>query len=201
MPKIVDHDQRRAELGAAVRRVVARSGVDGATVRAVATEAGWSMGALRYYFGTQSELLDFAVGASLADIPARLRRLLDEMPPGPARAQAFIEEMLPLDETRLAEARVYLAFMARVRTDDGHPGLAEQSWHGERHVCGMAIADVTGAAPPTEVGQVPAHLEDEVNSLQVFVDGLTFLGATVPARLTPAKSRALLRARLDTLVQ
>lgn len=201
VPKIVDHDQRRAELGAAVRRVVARSGVDAATVRAVATEAGWSMGALRYYFSTQSELLDFAVGASLADIPARLRRVLDDMPPGLDRAQAFIEEMLPLDDQRLAEARVYLAFMARVRTNDGHPGLAEQSWHGERYVCGMAIADVTGLAPPTALETVPVHLLDEVNSLQVFVDGLTFLGATVPERLTPAMSRALLRARLEQLAR
>lgn len=201
VPKIVDHDQRRAELGAAVRRVVARAGVEGATVRAVAAEAGWSMGALRYYFGTQDELLDFAVGASLSDIPVRLRRILDTQESGPARARALIEEMLPLDDDRLAEVRVYLAFMARVRTEDGRPGLAENAWHGERHVCGLAVADVTGLAPPTEVGVVPRHLRDAVDDLHVFVDGLTFLGATIPSQLTPARARDLLRARLDSLAR
>ncbi|MFC7487012.1 TetR/AcrR family transcriptional regulator [Knoellia sp. CPCC 206453] len=199
MPKIVDHDQRRAELGAAVRRVVARAGVAGATVRAVAAEAGWSMGALRYYFRTQDELLDFAVDASLSDIPVRLQRILDTQEPGPARAQALIEEMLPLDEDRLAEVRVYLAFMARVRTEDGRPGLAETAWHGERHVCALAVADATGLERPTEVGVVPPHLVELVDDLHVFVDGLTFLGATIPAQLTPARARTLLRARLDSL--
>lgn len=199
VPKIVDHEQRRAELGAAVRRVVARAGVEGATVRAVAAEAGWSMGALRYYFGTQDELLNFAVDASLTDIPVRLQRILETQEPGLARARALIEEMLPLDEDRLAEVRVYLAFMARVRTEDGRPGLAESAWHGERHVCGLAVADVTGLEHPTKVGVVPAHLKAAVDDLHVFVDGLTFLGATIPGQLTPARARALLRARLEAL--
>ena len=118
VPKVVDHEQRRAELGAAVRRLVAQSGVEGATVRAVAREAGWSMGALRYYFGTQDELLDFALEASLADIPVRLARVLGTRQPGLRRAQALVEELLPLDDRRMAEVRVYLAFMARVRTED-----------------------------------------------------------------------------------
>lgn len=54
MPKVVDHERRREDLARAVWAVVARAGVDGATVRAVATEAGWSIGALRYYFATQA---------------------------------------------------------------------------------------------------------------------------------------------------
>lgn len=201
VPKIVDHELRRAELGAAVRRVVARAGVGGATVRAVAAESGWSMGALRYYFATQTELLDFAVSAMLGDIPVRIQTVLDTLEPGIERAQAVLEEMLPLDENRLAEVRVYLAFMARVRTEDGRQGLAQQTWHGERHICGLAIADVTGLEHPTEIGVIPAPLVAAVDELQVFVDGLSFLGATLPGQLTPAKSRALLRARLDSLAR
>ncbi|KGN29959.1 TetR family transcriptional regulator [Knoellia sinensis KCTC 19936] len=201
MPKVVDHAARRAELGAAVRRVVARSGVEGASVRAVAAESGWSTGAMRYYFATQDELLDFAFDASLADIPLRLQRILDEQEPGFDRAQALLEEMLPLDDDRLAEVRVYLAFMARSRTVDGRPGLAEQTWHGERHICGLAIADVTGLDHPVEVGVVPAALAALVDDLHVFVDGLTFLGATVPDQMPPTKARALLRSRLEAVVR
>ena len=199
VPKVVDHEQRRAELGAAVRRLVARSGVEGATVRAVAREAGWSMGALRYYFGTQDELLDFALEASLADIPVRLARVLGTRQPGLRRAQALVEELLPLDDRRMAEVRVYLAFMARVRTEDRALGVAERLWHGERHVCGLALADVTGEAPPTVVGVVPRHLRARVDELQVFVDGLSFLGATIPGRMTAARATTLVRAELERL--
>lgn len=197
VPKIVDHEQRRAELGAAVRRVVARAGVEGATVRAVAAEAGWSMGALRYYFGTQAELLDFAVDASLSDIPDRIRAVLAEQPPGPERARALLEQMLPLDEDRLSEVRVYLAFMGRSRTGDGFADLADRVWHGERHVCGLAIADLQGVAAPTEIGVIPDHLVDGVDALQVFVDGLSFLGASIPAQLNPRRIRELLGRELE----
>lgn len=199
MPKVVDHSERRAELGAAVRRVVARVGVEGASVRAVAAESGWSTGAVRYYFRTQGELLDFAFDASLADIPRRIRQILTDHPPGIDRAQALLEQMLPLDDDRLAEVRVYLAFMARSRTTRGRAELAVQAWHGERLLCALAIADVTGTAPPVELGEVPAHLTAHLDELHVFVDGLTFLGATVPSQLPATKARALLRSRLEAL--
>ena len=199
MPKVVDHGRRRAELGAAVRRVVAREGVEGATVRRVAAEAGWSMGALRYYFTTQQELLDFAVDASLADIPARVLDILEHRRPGMRRAQTLLEQLLPLDADRLAEVRVYLAFMARNLAEGGRPGLADQAWHGERYICGWAVSDVTGLAPPNTLGHVPPPLRAAVDELQVFVDGLSFLGATMTNRLTPAASRRLLRAHLARL--
>lgn len=73
VPKVVDHDQRREELARAVWAVIARAGVEGATVRAVAAEAGWSMGALRYYFATQDGLLRFALEVMLRRTPERLR--------------------------------------------------------------------------------------------------------------------------------
>ena len=38
MPKVVDHEQRRRELGHAVWRVIRRDGVERASVRAVAEE-------------------------------------------------------------------------------------------------------------------------------------------------------------------
>jgi AcrR family transcriptional regulator len=200
VPKVVDHDARREELARAVRRVVVRSGVEGATVRAVAAEAGWSMGSLRYYFRTQGELLDFALTSMTTELPARIAAVLERQEPGPARAQAVLEEMLPLDEDRLAEATVYLAFMARARVGGSGTQLAELAWDGERHVCGIAAADALGLAPPTRVGAVPRHLRGAVDELHVFVDGLTVLGATLPERLTPRRARALLRAQLASLV-
>ena len=57
MPVRLDHDERRTELAEAVWRVIRREGVRGASVRGVAREAGLSMGSVRYFFGTQEELL------------------------------------------------------------------------------------------------------------------------------------------------
>mgnify|MGYP001506362784 CR=1 FL=1 len=59
MPKIVDHEERRRLIADAFATVVRRDGVAGASVRAVAAEAGISPGAMRHYFDTQTGLLRF----------------------------------------------------------------------------------------------------------------------------------------------
>ena len=103
MPKIVDHDARRAEIVAAVWRVIERSGMDGATVRSVAAEAGVSPGSLRYYFSDQGELVLFAAEAMTQRVVHRLEAHPTDGD-GLVRAIRVLEEMLPLDEDRRAEA-------------------------------------------------------------------------------------------------
>ena len=61
MPKIVDHDERRLELVDATWRIIARLGIEGATMREIATEAGFANGALKPYFPTRDTLLDVRV--------------------------------------------------------------------------------------------------------------------------------------------
>lgn len=46
MPKQVDHDERRREIATAVLRLVTTGGVEAASLRTVAGEAGVSMGAV-----------------------------------------------------------------------------------------------------------------------------------------------------------
>ena len=57
----IDSQSRRRELGEALWRVVLRDGIEAASVRKVAAEAGISKGSLRHVFPTQSELLAFAM--------------------------------------------------------------------------------------------------------------------------------------------
>ena len=57
MPKIVDHDVQRAKFAEAAMRLIARFGLEGVTMRAVAAEAGLSYGSLFHYFDSKDELL------------------------------------------------------------------------------------------------------------------------------------------------
>src|SRR3712207_1800224 len=116
MPRVVDPAERRADLAEAVWRVVRRHGLDGASVRAVAREAGLSMGSLRHYFGTQSELLIVAMRMVIERIELRVARLPARDDPRQA-AQSVLLELLPLDDERRAENEVWLAFTARALVD------------------------------------------------------------------------------------
>ena len=57
MPRVVDVEQRRAELTDATARLIAKSGIGAATMRDVAAEAGWTTGALTHYFTDKRDLL------------------------------------------------------------------------------------------------------------------------------------------------
>lgn len=57
MPKIVDHAQRRREIVTAVWSIVARHGLEGVTLRAVAAEAGISAGRVQHYYATRADLV------------------------------------------------------------------------------------------------------------------------------------------------
>ncbi len=65
MPKVVDHEVRRAEIAEALWRVVAREGIEAATIRAVAAEAGWSRGIVEHYFDSKDALVLYACELAL----------------------------------------------------------------------------------------------------------------------------------------
>ena len=57
MPKVVDHDAQRVKFAEAAMSLIARHGLEGVTMRAVAAEAGLSYGSLFHYFSSKDELL------------------------------------------------------------------------------------------------------------------------------------------------
>ena len=122
MPKQVDADQRRGELAAATRRVILRCGLEGATLREVAGEAGWSIGVLAHYFETKDELLRY----SLAD-PAWVMNQFDSIEPdGLASVRRIIERLLPLSVEMRDMWAVWMAFWV------SWPG--DESWDRERRM-------------------------------------------------------------------
>jgi AcrR family transcriptional regulator len=190
MPKVVDHEQRRRELAEAVWRVIRRNGVDGASVRTVAQEAGWSAGALRHYFHTQSELLEFAIELAAERIRQRVAAV--ELADDPRRAvEQLLSELLPLDDERRAENEVWLAFTARALID---PQLRVR--HAE-------IDDALRAASlrAVELLGLPAGRERglEAERLHALLDGLALHAAMRPEQLPPRRIMAVLRRHLDEL--
>jgi AcrR family transcriptional regulator len=187
VPKLVDHDARRAELARAVWAVVRRAGIDHASVRTVAAEAGYSAGSLRHYFPTHSELLAFALQVVVDRIGSRVHGL--DRDPEPWRAaRQVLHELLPLDDERRAENEVWLAFTARALVD---PSLRE------------IHAEVDDALRKTWTGIAEAlALDDpdfEGERLHAMVDGLCVHAALNGDRLPPERVRAVIDHHLDSL--
>lgn len=198
VPKVVDHDKRRAEIARAVWVVIGRHGIEAATVRRVAEQAGLSMGGLRHYFDNQQGLLRFAALAIGSDISARVTALLQSDDDPADRAQLMIEALLPLDEQRRIEADVWLACLVRSRLDDTLEELRIKGWAGTRHICRLAVAVCRGAAVPPATGDElsDADLEQCAQHLHAFVDGLTLQAVTYPDRMSADDLRAAVHRHL-----
>ena len=194
MPKIVDHEERKARLAAAVWRVIERAGIEGATVRSVAAEAGVSPGSLRYYFSDQGELLLFAADLIARRVADRIAAHIAADDAGPGHAQLILEELLPLDTDRTVEAAVWLGFHSQGRFDGRLAPMRLAGWRGERHICRLALAGLNGLKPPRGPENVFPDTRDETAAarLHTFIDGLTLQAIAFPDQMPPKAARRIL---------
>ncbi|MGV3464598.1 MAG: TetR/AcrR family transcriptional regulator [Heyndrickxia sp.] len=115
MPKKVDHDLRKKQIAEASWRVILEQGMEGATVRNIAKEAGFSLGALRHYFSTQDELLEFAMHLVIERVTERINKIaLKELSPKEKILQILLE-IVPTDSEKMAEMDVWFAFVGYAR--------------------------------------------------------------------------------------
>ncbi|ASU56311.1 TetR/AcrR family transcriptional regulator [Nocardiopsis dassonvillei] len=119
VPRYVDKDGRRRQVAAALHRIAAREGLESVSIRTVAAEAGLSVGAVQRDFGTKEALLLFAMHEVVDAVAARLARV--RIGPGllsfAEGLRQVLTDLLPTDDQRLAEARVWSAFYARAAVD------------------------------------------------------------------------------------
>lgn len=126
MPKIVDHDERRLELVDATWRIIARHGLEGATMREIAMEAGFANGALKPYFPTKDTLLEFAFGHVFNRTNQRIAEMTAGLS-GLAALRTFCLEVLPLDEERVQEARIVIPFWQKAANDPKKAQIHQQA--------------------------------------------------------------------------
>ncbi|GGN13080.1 HTH-type transcriptional regulator PksA [Lentzea pudingi] len=160
MPKQVDHDERRRQIGDAVCRLIAARGLDAVSLRHVAAEAGVSMGRVQHYFATKDEMLMFAFELISSRVAARFGALPVEDPAELLRA--VLLELLPLSPAARAEAPVLAAFLAQAVVE---PRLGEPLRQGNGEMVAWLAGMITAVRPGGDA-------ERDAMALLAFVDGL-----------------------------
>ena len=116
MPKIVDHDQRRAAIVAATCDLIASEGLDAATMRRIAERTGSTTGLVTHYFESKQAVLVAALREVHRAAGKRMFAAIASTTRESA-LRAVVEESLPLDAPRRAEWRIWLAFWGQAATD------------------------------------------------------------------------------------
>lgn len=180
MPKVVDHAERREQLADAVLAVIRRSGLARTTLREVAREVGWTSGVLLHYFRDKHELISFAFQLATRRAGARVRARLPGLS-GVAGLRAYMEETLPVDESRHLDAAIWLSFEGEAA---GVPRLAaeQRALYEDLHENLQRL--VTAAQ---QEGDIPPHVDPDraAGSVAATIIGMRTLALIHPDRFTP----------------
>ncbi|MEK3705643.1 TetR/AcrR family transcriptional regulator [Paenibacillus sp. FSL R7-0198] len=167
MPKIVDHDKQRVLVAEAAWRIIRRDGMEQASVRNIAEEAGFSVGSMRHYFSTQSELLLYAMNLVSERVSNRIQQMsltgspVDNM-------KCLLLELLPNTDEKLAEMEVWYAFTARSKTDSTLKELADTVYDELRQAAGYVITHLI----EHDLTRPDLDIKLEIERLYALVDGL-----------------------------
>lgn len=177
-------------------RILLRDGVSAVTVRALSAETGWSVGAIQHYYKSQDDLILFAVGEMLVSIAGRMGSL-DFRDPDRAVLQNAIEEMLPLDRQRKAEAQIWFALLSRRITN---PHMAVKANDLDVVVRG-AVRQVLSELVAADLVSAGRDLEIETVRLHALIDGLALHALSEPPLDSPAAIRAAVATHLAELAR
>lgn len=129
MPKIIDHEQRRTEIVAVARRLILEGGFDAATMRSIATAAGFANGALKHYFPGKDSIIEATFDAVLAEMKQKGAlsdpNTLAAMAPADA-LRAWLMAPFPDEADKIENGRVLLVMWERAAAN---PALAERYRH------------------------------------------------------------------------
>lgn len=176
----------RERLTDAVVDLVVDRGLDAVSVREVAAAAGVTGGTVQHHFPTKQAMLIAALDQVTDSFQARCESALTGLEPASA-LRRLAEELLPLDEPRLREGKVWLAFVARASVDEQLAAIHRQSWQQLEDVLAALISAARGDA--TGAGQ-------RAGLLLAAVDGLATAGLVEPERVSTARMSALLTQAL-----
>ncbi|GAB3003227.1 TetR/AcrR family transcriptional regulator [Streptomyces pseudoechinosporeus] len=165
MPKVVDHEERRRLIAAAVRRIAADRGLEAVSLGEVAAEAGISKGLVQHYFTSKDEMLRYATTTLRAQVEEQLPAEFGAGAPG---LRTTILALLPVDENTRTDALVANAFLMRALKD---PEIAERFRAGHAQLREMIAALVAGAQA---AGDLATELDPmtEADLMLALVGGL-----------------------------
>ncbi len=162
----------------------------GATMRQIASEAGYANGALKPYFPTKADLLLATYEYVFQRTNERTDALVGQLR-GYDALNAVCREILPLDDNRFDEARVVIAFWGEAITDETAKRVHERSMVKWKE----SMLGVCAEIDPSR------SWESEVDALLTFVTGAQVSAVLMPSVNGSRESlEAQLKAELSVFV-
>jgi TetR/AcrR family transcriptional regulator, transcriptional repressor of bet genes len=184
----IDHGERRQKIAGIAADVIAREGLDAATVRRIAAEAGFSTTIVTHYFANKDEVLLWAYRFVAAQA---VRRFDQVVALEPGDVVGGLLSLTAVDESTRPGWRVYIAFWQKAGAE---PLFADEQRLWSEH----ALA---------RVGEViRSRFGDRIDSRQAaqlliaLVQGISLQALFDPVSWSREKIRTVLSREVETLL-
>ena len=186
MPRVADKQERREQVVEAAFRVIARDGLSGTSMRAVAREAGCTIGLINHWFESRDDLVEATFDRA---IEMELERAL-AVTSDPASYIEAASQFLPIDDRRRDDAKIWIAFYAMVVCGSKHEDKRGARCNAVRKVMVEGLIEFRPLAT----------CHDIVDRIFVLVDGIAINALLDPKRWTRKRQRTVLREGLEDVL-
>ncbi len=196
MPKIVDHDLQKEKFIGAAMRLIARKGLEGVTMRAVAAEAGLSYGSLFHYFDSKDDLLMHAVRYSTSAQTRRVNEYSSQYSGLKALEHLLCDDVI-INESSRDAWMVWMTFLYKAAV---HKPFAEMNTELIAGWLDRIAALLTEALASGEISS-SVDVKKEAMATWAFSAGIGQIGLLQPDALPPELQKQLILDYLDKLRQ
>ncbi|GAA3522375.1 TetR/AcrR family transcriptional regulator [Dietzia aurantiaca] len=199
MPKVVDHDQRRAELALALWQVIHEQGIDGVTFRAVAQAAGVSVERVQHYFPSKDDLVLHGCRQMVASA------VVDHGPPeAPGDPRTAAEELRSLLIGAMSEsvdfkigASVWAAYQSKAASSPGIGAIVTDALAERARALTRLLAGARGRGGREQPAPTSDDRRDALR-LAALSEGLTL--RVVVGAVRADEARRVIQAEVDRCV-
>jgi AcrR family transcriptional regulator len=194
VPKIVDHDAQRIRFAEATMNLIARHGLEGVTMRAVAAEAGLSYGSLFHYFESKDDLLMHAV-RHLMSLQTRRVNEYTSRNSGLAALEQLLCDDAIINESSRDSWLVWLTFLYRAAQQESFAAMHAEMIDGWLERITQLLDDAQKA------GEIRAELDIGFEAIAVWAysAGIGQLGLLDRKMLPPELQKQLISGYLEKL--
>ena len=193
--KAAKYSNRRREVAEAAWCVIARDGLEGASMRAIAQELGATTGVVNHYFRDKDELMLFALERVFENLYKDMEACAN-VNQGVERLEQMILAVLPLAPKGIQGWLIWIAFLGYAI---GRNKLIEE--HQKRYdSLREMIYQELAALKNTKLIRDDIDLRLEANALIAFVDGIGIGCAICPDQFHPEQQRYLVKRYITTLL-
>lgn len=192
MPKLSDHPIQKQAIAEAAWRVIVQQGMQKASARNIAKEAGISLGAMRYYFPAQNDLFTYANKLVHARLAEKIDSIFqDDLQPKEKILRVLLS-LLPSEEGQDLETAVRLSLkMTALQVGETSVAGADAAYGAAKNV--ISYLALLNLLPKY------ADLEIETERLSALLDGLVLKTLADPAERKGVIISKILRYHLDSI--